>query len=190
MPIHPKDRRLLRSQAIERRLQLTPIDVAALSASICTHLVQTFSPPPGRQIGFCWPVKNEPDLLAAIAAWRRAGAAACLPVVIATDAPLGFRSWTPESPMGTDRYGIPIPLGTEFVIPDTLLLPLNAFDAHGHRIGYGGGYFDRTLAAIVPRPLAIGVGYELARVECVGPQAHDQRLDWIVTEAGVFGPLR
>ena len=69
-----------------------------------------------------------------------------------------------------------------------MLLPLLAFDAQGFRLGYGGGYFDRTLAARVPRPLAMGVGFELARVDDIRPQAHDMRLDAVVTEAGVMRP--
>jgi 5,10-methenyltetrahydrofolate synthetase len=190
MPATRADRQLLRSKAIERRLALAAAEVAALSAAICGHLQQRFSPAPGRQIGFFWPVKNEPDLRPTIAAWRQAGAKACLPVVTASDAPLTFRAWTPATPMNEDRYGIPTPAEGEFVTPDTLLLPLNAFDASGYRIGYGGGFFDRTLAASTPRPLAIGVGFELARVASVVPQAHDQPLDWIVTEAGVFRPAR
>jgi hypothetical protein len=90
--------------------------------------------------------------------------------------------------MGADRYGIPIPADGAALMPDIVLLPLLAFDAQGFRLGYGGGYFDRTLAAMVPRPQAIGVGFELGRVADIRPQAHDARLDAIVTEAGVFAP--
>jgi 5-formyltetrahydrofolate cyclo-ligase len=65
---------------------------------------------------------------------------------------------------------------------------VNGFDAAGHRIGYGGGYFDRTLASLSPRPLAVGVGFELARLESIHPEPHDQPLDVMVTEAGIFFP--
>ena len=65
-----------------------------------------------------------------------------------------------------------------------ILLPLNGFDAAGYRLGYGGGFFDRTLAALSPRPLAVGVGFEINRLDSIRPASHDQRLDWIVTEAG------
>ena len=67
-------------------------------------------------------------------------------------------------------------------------MPLNGFDADGYRLGYGGGFFDRTLAALTPRPLAIGVGFECNRLPSIRPQPHDQRLDWLVTEAGAFRP--
>jgi 5,10-methenyltetrahydrofolate synthetase len=96
-----------------------------------------------------------------------------------------FRLWRPDSPMTDDRHGIPIPDTPACEAPDIVLLPLVAFDDQGYRIGYGGGYFDRTLAALDPRPFAIGVGFELARVESVRPEPHDIRLDAIVTEAGL-----
>lgn len=111
--------------------------------------------------------------------WR-----AAMPVVIARDAAMIFRAWTPTTPMGCDRYGIPIPAAGEELAPSIVLLPLVAFDEAGYRLGYGGGYFDRTLAVQVPRPLTIGVGFELARVPSIRPQAHDVPLDVIITEAG------
>jgi 5-formyltetrahydrofolate cyclo-ligase len=103
---------------------------------------------------------------------------------------LAFRAWSPGTVMLADRYGIPAPAAGEFLIPEVMLIPVNGFDAAGYRIGYGGGYFDRTLASVSPRPLAVGVGFELARLESICPEPHDQRLDVMVTEAGVFRPSR
>ena len=74
----------------------------------------------------------------------------------------------------------------DWLQPDLLLLPLNAFDGAGYRLGYGGGFFDRTLATLKPRPVAVGVGFEINRVDSIEPEAHDERLDWIVTEAGLW----
>ena len=93
--------------------------------------------------------------------------------------------------MVTDRYGIPSPADGDFLQPQALLIPLLAFDASGFRLGYGGGYFDRTLANLRPRPLAIGIGFELCRVETVHPEAHDERLDAVITEEGItrFAPF-
>ena len=108
-----------------------------------------------------------------------------MPVVVAPNAPMNFRTWTPSSAMDSDRHGMPIPASGQTVVPDIVLLPLVAFDPQGFRLGYGGGYFDRTLAVLVPRPLTIGVGFELARVANIRPQAHDLPLDAVVTEAGV-----
>ncbi|HUO11707.1 MAG TPA: 5-formyltetrahydrofolate cyclo-ligase, partial [Caulobacteraceae bacterium] len=77
------------------------------------------------------------------------------------------------------------PVG-EPAVPDFLLVPLLAFDRRGHRLGYGAGFYDRTLAALEPRPLAIGIGFELARLASIDPGPHDRPMDVIVTEAGVF----
>ncbi len=183
------DRRALRRQFVERRMALSVDDCAKLSASVCEHLRESFPQLAQMRVGFCWPVKNEPDLRPLLASWLAAGDpgfVALLPVVVEVDSPLVFRAWTPDTRLRVDRYGIPTPESGEFLLPQALLLPVNAFDAAGYRIGYGGGFFDRTLAVLKPAPLAIGVGFELARVDSIGPQAHDMRLDAMVSEAGVF----
>lgn len=87
--------------------------------------------------------------------------------------------------MVPDRYGIPHPSAGEALDPEVLLVPLNAFDADGFRLGYGGGYFDRTLAQ--REGIAVGVGFELGRVPSIFPQEHDRPMEWIVTEEGLFG---
>lgn len=155
-----------------------------LSALIAGHL-QAALPVP-RCVAFCWPIKHEPDVRSAVEQWAKLGAQAALPVVVNEDAPLAFRLWSPDTVLVPDRYGIPSPAAGDFVQPDLILLPLNGFDGAGYRLGYGGGYFDRTLAMLRPRPLAVGVGFEINRVDSIRPEVHDQRLDWIVTEAGVF----
>jgi 5,10-methenyltetrahydrofolate synthetase len=99
--------------------------------------------------------------------------------------PLEFRKWWPGAPMTPGVYDIPVPDGTELVVPDAAIVPMNGFDEQGYRLGYGGGYFDRTLAACTPRPLAIGVSFELARLPTIHPQPHDIAMDFIVTEFGV-----
>lgn len=177
-------RKALRREMLARRQALSPAAHAAASSRLAAHLLGLPGIRPGAVIGFCWPIKQEPDASAAIAGWRASGCRAALAVVVAEAAPLAFREWSTESRLLPDRYGIPTPQDGEWLQPDVLLLPLNAFDAAGYRLGYGGGYFDRTLAALQPRPLAVGIGFELNRVESIRPQAHDQRLDWIVTEAG------
>jgi len=182
-------RRTLRRDLVERRQALAADDCRRLSQAVCAHLAGAFPQLAGQRVGFCWPVHNEPDLRPLILSWLAAGQpgfAALLPVVISPGEALAFRAWTPDSPLSNDRHGIPTPTAGEFLVPQALLIPVNAFDAAGYRIGYGGGYFDRTLAALVPAPLSIGVGFELARVASVRPEAHDVRLDAMVTEAGVF----
>ncbi|MCL2346339.1 MAG: 5-formyltetrahydrofolate cyclo-ligase [Desulfobulbus sp.] len=176
----------LRRDMATRRATLTADEHAAASARIVGHLRAALRPP--RVVAFCWPIKREPDVRAIIAPWRQAGSRAALPVVVNAGQPLAFREWSGTTPLQPDRYGIPTPTAGDWLTPDLILLPLNGFDAAGYRLGYGGGYFDRTLAALTPRPLAVGVGFEINRLPDIRPEAHDQRLDWIVTEAGAFKP--
>lgn len=177
-------RRTLRREMVAKRAALGDEAHAGLSAGIVGHLLTALPAP--QVVAFCWPIKHEPDVRAVVAHWEALGARAALPVVVAEAAPLAFRLWTPDTQLAPDRYGIPTPISGDFIQPDLILLPLNGFDAAGYRLGYGGGYFDRTLAVLSPRPLAVGVGFEVNRLPSIRPESHDQRLDWIVTEAGAF----
>ncbi len=136
-------------------------------------------------LAFCWPIRAEFDCRPLVRRLMDSGWRSCIPTVVEVSTPMTFRVWTPDSTMTVGRYGIPIPADGATLIPDVVLLPLVAFDARGFRLGYGGGYFDRTLAGLVPRPFAIGVAFEVARVNSIRPQAHDIPLDAVVTEAGV-----
>ncbi len=191
-------RAALRREKLAARLALEHTAHAGLSARIEAHLESFLLNVSAMQLentlAFCAPTKNEFDASPLVSRliqrisqciWR-----AAMPVVIALDTPMIFRAWTPTTPMSSDRYGIPIPAVGEELAPSIVLLPLVAFDGAGYRLGYGGGYFDRTLAVQVPRPLTIGVGFELARVPSIRPQAHDVPLDVIVTEAGITLPRR
>lgn len=176
-------RQQLRRHMRQQRIALPAERYQAYCAAITTHLCRLPAP---KIAAFCWPIEQEPDVRGAIAHWQAAGSRAALPVVRAPASPLAFRLWNVDTPLAPDRYGIPSPTEGDWVEPDVVLLPLNAFDAAGYRLGYGGGFFDRTLATLQPRPLAIGVGFEINRVADIQPAAHDQRLDWIVTEAGLW----
>lgn len=183
------ERSALRRVLIERRRALPTSEWERASNLICAHLETAFPELAAMRVAFCWPVKQEADLRPLMEKWAHAGRKgfqALLPVVIGKNRPLAFRAWTPETPLVADRYGIPTPAAGDFLLPQALLLPVNGFDAAGYRIGYGGAYFDRTLAALHPRPLALGIGFELARLDSIEPTAHDQRLDAMVTEAGTF----
>ena len=177
-------RRVLRREMVKRRSLLGEAMHTEFSARIVAYLREAVPPP--KVVAFCWPIKYEPDIRAIIAAWTEVGTRAALPVVLAENTALGFREWNTDTPLEADCYGIPTPMTGAWLVPDLILLPLNGFDAAGYRLGYGGGYFDRTLAALLPRPLAIGVGFEINRLDSIRPESHDQRLDWIVTEAGAF----
>ncbi|HET7775325.1 MAG TPA: 5-formyltetrahydrofolate cyclo-ligase [Azospira sp.] len=184
-PPAPENRRALRQRLIESRLALSAEAVALLSEAVCGHLLAGFPELATKVVGFCWPVQNEPDLRPLLETWLDLGGRAALPVVTVANAPLAFREWTPATPLAPDRYGIPTPTRGNWLVPEVLLLPVNGVDRLGYRLGYGGGFFDRTLASLDPRPLAIGVGYEMAKVADIGPEPHDEPLDALVTEAGI-----
>ncbi|NJD35773.1 MAG: 5-formyltetrahydrofolate cyclo-ligase [Betaproteobacteria bacterium] len=187
-PDHQFFRAELRREKLAARMALAAATHAALSAGLEQHLAALLLPLPPQTLAFCAPVRGEFDARPLASLLIQRGWQAAMPVVTAVDAPMSFRAWTPSSAMSADRYGIPIPADGAVLVPDIVLLPLLAFDAQGFRLGYGGGYFDRTLAAMVPRPRAIGIGFELGRAPDIRPQPHDIGLDAVVTEAGVLRP--
>jgi len=178
-------RTALRREKLAARTALDEKTRTSLSARIEKHLADLLTPLPPQTLSFCAPVRGEFDVRPLVSLLIERGWRAAMPVVEVANAPMSFRTWTPSSVMTSDRHGIPIPAKGQTTVPDIVLLPLVAFDPQGFRLGYGGGYFDRTLATLVPRPLAIGVGFELARVADVRPHRHDIPLDAVVTEAGI-----
>jgi 5-formyltetrahydrofolate cyclo-ligase len=178
-------RKQQRADLIARRIAVSPATLRQWRGTIEGWIAAGFPMLAGMTIGFCWPFKSEFDARFVIRGLRDRGATAALPAVVAKSSPLQFRKWWPGAPMIRGVYDIPVPDGTELVVPDAAIVPMNGFDEGGYRLGYGGGYFDRTLAAAVPRPLAIGVAYELARLPTIHPQAHDIAMDFVVTEAGI-----
>jgi 5-formyltetrahydrofolate cyclo-ligase len=136
-------------------------------------------------IGFCWPYKAEPDTRFFLHAMRRRGARTALPVVVEKKRPLEFREWWPGATTTPGVFDLPIPQGTAVLRPRALLVPPVGIDAQGYRLGYGGGFFDITLAAAVPQPLKIAVAFELSRMPTIYPLPHDIPMDFVVTEKGV-----
>jgi 5-formyltetrahydrofolate cyclo-ligase len=179
-------RKQKRAELIAQREALEDVRHGQMNAAITAHIEAGFTLLSNMTIGFCWPYKSEFDARFAVRHFRQLGAAAALPVVIAKAEPLQFRAWWPGAPMTKGVYDIPIPDGTALVVPDAAIVPMNGFDAQGYRLGYGGGYFDRTLDAASPRPLAIGVSFEFAGLPTIRPQPHDVPMDFVVTEAGIY----
>jgi 5-formyltetrahydrofolate cyclo-ligase len=175
-----------RRELLARRVAVPPDVRRAWNEAITRFLVEGFPLLRTMTIGCYWPFKSEFDPRHAIRAFREKGARAALPEVLRKDAPLQFREWWAGAPMTTGRvFDLPVPDGTEIVTPDAVLVPPVGFDSRGYRLGYGGGFFDRTLAAMTPQPLKIGVGFELSRIATIHPQPHDIPMDFIVTEAGI-----
>ena len=179
-------RKELRAELIARRLAANPAERSAWNDAISNHLERAFQNLARGVVVFCWPHKNEFDARFLVRKLRQRGAVTALPVVVAPKTPLIFREWHPGVKMANGVLDIPYPAQSREVVPDTVLLPMNGFDEEGHRLGYGGGYFDRTLASLNKKPLVIGVTYELARLATIHPQAYDLPMDFIVTEHGVY----
>jgi 5-formyltetrahydrofolate cyclo-ligase len=154
-------------------------------ARIDYHLQRLFGDAVHGVVAFCWPYRGEYDVRHFAAQLRRLGATTALPVVVAPGQPLAFRRWYPGVKMAHGPLGIPYPEDSEVLTPEHVLLPVLGWDAGGYRLGYGGGFFDRTLASLSPRPRVVGLGYELQYLPTIHPQPHDIPLDFIVTERGV-----
>lgn len=179
-------RRGERKRLVAQRQALAPEERQRRSAALEARLLQLLSLLPAGIVGLYCPIKGEFDPLTLGERLSREGRSLALPAAISPDAPLEYRPWRPGATLVKGRHGIPEPEAGKAVKPDIVLVPLVGFDAARHRLGYGGGYFDRTLKALTPRPIAIGVGFELGRLATIHPQPHDAALDFIVTEAASF----
>ena len=179
-------RKALRRRLIEARLALPADTLRAYRERIDSHLHRAFGNTVHGVVAFCWPYKNEYDVRHIAAAWRKRGLVTAMPVILRPGSPLGFREWHPGIKLEAGPLGIPYPAGSAEVIPDCVLLPMVGFDAKGYRLGYGGGYFDPTLASFGKRPLVIGLAYEILFLETIHPLPHDMQVDYVVTERGVY----
>ena len=138
-------------------------------------------------LGVYWPIRGEPDLRELYSAWHQRGAILALPVVAESAAPLRFRRWAPGDAMQKDRQGVPVPVGGEWVVPQLMVVPCVGFDPRGYRLGYGGGYYDRTLAEL---PVAaLGVAWSESGFTGFEPHASDLPMDAIVTADRLWGRL-
>jgi 5-formyltetrahydrofolate cyclo-ligase len=153
--------------------------------SIAKAFLETIPWIPGQRIAGYWPLAEEADVCPLLEILVERGCLVALPVVVAKDRPLLFRQWRPGLPLEKGRHGTSHPFeDCPSLKPDLLLMPLLAFDRQGGRLGYGGGYYDRTLASLrAEKPvLAVGIAYSAQEMPELPFEPHDQRLDWIVTE--------
>ncbi|GMV48395.1 MAG: 5-formyltetrahydrofolate cyclo-ligase [Pseudomonadota bacterium] len=185
-PLEPsRDKKALRRQLQAERMNL--VDRHQRSMQLQEVLRVWLVGRRERSIGAYWPIKGEFDALPALYRWseadprRRIG----LPVSDRQTKQLRFHIWYPGCEMEDDAYGIPKPKGTEAFHPELLLVPCVGYGPHGLRLGYGGGFYDRTLAALVPRPATVGVAYAHGFVPWLEAEAHDVPLDAILTDEGL-----
>ena len=176
-------RRQQRAALIATRETMSPDERKTITSAVATRLDAAVATLGSTVIGLYWPIKREINLLA----WGQTlmqsrQVTLCLPVVVAPKTPLEYWRWTPGETLKSGVWGIPIPGEREVLLPDLMLAPVVGFDRANYRLGYGGGYFDRTLASLAKRPAVIGVGYEFSALETIYPQPHDIALDGVVTE--------
>ncbi|WP_101047651.1 5-formyltetrahydrofolate cyclo-ligase [Macromonas nakdongensis] len=176
------DDRLARNDALQRVMRVWLVDR------------------PDVVIGAYWPIKGEFDPLPALFRWQEAGMEADalgasrrrqigLPVINKLTKTLTFHTWYPGCPMEEDAYGIPKPKDTEIIEPTLLFVPCVGYGLGGYRLGYGGGFYDRTLSELSPRPFTVGLGYTHGFLPELEPEPHDVPLDAILNDNGVVWPL-
>ena len=148
-------------------------------------------------IGAYWPIKGEFDPLPALHRWKEDGELLDspqprrigLPVVDKVNKTLTFHAWYPGCPMEEDAYGIPKPKDTEIVVPTLLFVPCVGYGPGGFRLGYGGGFYDRTLATLLPKPVTVGLGYTNGWLPDMEAEPHDVPLDALLNDNGVVWPI-
>lgn len=192
----PDEKRALRKQLIEERLampdRLQRCDL--LQRVMRIWLVNQ----PHTIMGAYWPIKGEFDPLPALHRWKEDGELLDepqlrrigLPVVDKIHKTLTFHAWYPGCPMEEDAYGIPKPKDTEVIVPTLLFVPCVGYGPGGYRLGYGGGFYDRTLATLEPRPYTVGLGFTNGFVGDLEPEPHDIALDAILNDNGVVWPMK
>ena len=191
MELTPREtKRALRQSLLQERAAVIAAHEETARLAIRDRYLATFDPPRGTVVSACWPMPGELDLRPLLTALHARGCICGLPVVVARNMPLVFRAWEPGVTLVTSRFGIAEPGPEQPVVrPQHALVPLLAFDEEGYRLGYGGGFYDRTLATLRndgAGPLvAIGVGLEAQRRPSLPREPFDARLDWLLTEAGV-----
>jgi 5-formyltetrahydrofolate cyclo-ligase len=179
-------RRVERDRLIAAREGLDAATLELLRQRIDAHLWRSFPGLAAAKLAFCWPIRREYDARRLAQRLRECGAVTALPVVVAPRQPLVFREWHPGVTLASGPLGIPYPVGSDLVVPTAVLVPMNGWDEAGYRLGYGGGFFDRTLASLTKKPVVIGVSYELAQMKTIRPQSWDIPMDWVVTERGTY----
>ena len=185
----------LRVEARSRRAAAFAAGAAAAAQAIARRFLESVPRRAGGAIAGYWPVRDEVDPRPLLTALAGFGHPIGLPAVVARGGELAFRRWPFAAPVAlppAGAYGIPAPpADVPAIVPDLLLVPLLAFDRRGRRLGYGGGYYDRTLAALRRGPvLAVGLAFAAQEVAAVPVAAGDEPLDWVVTEAEAIAVMK
>lgn len=182
-----QDKAVLRTALLHVRRTMMPADRAAADRAIVDGAMQWWRQERPAVLGVYAAIRGEPDLSALYEQLHACGAQLALPVVNQTHQPLRFVRWTPGEAMHKDACGVPMPLQQEPAAPTALLVPCVGFNAACIRLGYGGGYYDRTLAQL-PRPATLGISYDAGEAQ-FDAQPHDIALDRVLTESRLLVAL-
>ena len=183
-------KRAERTRALARRASAFKDNGATAGIRLAAHGLAFLDLNPGSGISGFSAIRDEIDPAALLTRLHSEGHRLGLPVMQGKGLPLVFREWVPGDVMGEATWGIAEPLPDKPVLePDVVLVPLLAFDSQGYRLGYGGGFYDRTLARLraVKPVVAVGIAYDELKVDAVPHQSYDERLDWVLTPSG---PMR
>jgi len=175
-----------RAALVARRTALALRDRQARGERAKQRLLAEIDLRPFRVLGIYWPIRAEIDVRDIAIRHIEAGGVAALPVITHENAPVEFWPWEPGTSMRRGFWNIPVPESGTAMRPDALIVPLVGFDAACFRLGYGGGYYDRTLAALSPLPLRIGLGYADAEIASIHPQPHDVPMSLVVTDQALL----
>jgi 5-formyltetrahydrofolate cyclo-ligase len=182
LPPSHQDKGALRRSLLAVRRGIDDRQRHQWDVAICTQLEHWLSSRPVGSLGIYWSIQNEPNLLPTYVRLAERGVRLFLPVVASKGKPLQFAAWTPGDAISKDAFGVPVPEQKVFgPYPDALLIPCVGFDHNRFRLGYGGGFYDRTLA-VSPRPIAIGIAYACQQTTFEA-DPHDIALDVIITES-------
>jgi 5-formyltetrahydrofolate cyclo-ligase len=177
-----------RAAIIGQRMARDPVDRQRRSEPVIEYLKAAINVTRFPVLGLYWPIRGEIDLRDFARQHVEAGGVVGLPVVVQDAAPVEFWRWRPGMALKRGRWHIPVPAERDLVQPDVLVVPMVGFDAGRYRLGYGGGFYDRTLAAASPRPHTIGIALADAELDTIYPQPHDIPMDVIVTERFIRRP--
>jgi 5,10-methenyltetrahydrofolate synthetase len=178
-------RRETRARLIDARQKIPAAQHQDASLQIEGFLDQVLHPFPPQVVSAYWPFKGEVDLRALLERLELRGWTPALPSVVGRGKPLEFLRWVSGAEMDIQSFGIPVPRAREVVRPTVVIMPLVGFDSLNYRLGYGAGYFDITLASMHPQPFAIGIGFELSRLDTIHPLPTDIPVDVVITEVGI-----
>ena len=176
----------LRKRAFEQRGAIARVDWADMAKDAAAHFLEGVPITTGQVVALYWPIRDEIDCKPLLTALVDSGQPVCLPVVLGDGEPLELRLWEEGQPLYPSGFGTLAPAETAPVVePDIVVIPLLGFDKLGTRLGYGKGYYDRTLARLSRKPLLVGYAFSGQELDFIPRETHDMPLDILVTEAGI-----